>query len=116
MAHVFLDAEIVDAEIEMKRGGHADRAHIRGAMAASADVVNLGERSDLAKMGDSPGVYHGDADVVDELLLNEKLTIVDGVEDFAHGDGRCGMAADETETFLHLRRSRILEPEEMIGL
>src|SRR5467141_1322112 len=116
VVHVFLDAEIVDAEIEMEGGGHADRAHIGGAVTAGADLVQLGEAGDFSQMGNSAGVHDRGADVVDELLLNELLAIEDGVEDFADSERRGGVAANQAKTFLQLGGSGIFEPEEMIGL
>src|SRR5882724_7542247 len=77
VAHVFLDAEIVDAEIEVESGGHADRAHIGGAVTAGADVVEVGEAGDFSQMGNSAGVHDGGADVIDQLFLDELLAIVD---------------------------------------
>src|SRR6266404_6175188 len=67
-------------------------------------------------MGNSACVHYGGADVIDELLLNELLAIVDGVEDFADGERRGGVAANQAKTFLQLGRRGIFEPEEMIWL
>src|SRR6267142_5501092 len=67
-------------------------------------------------MGNSAGVDNGSADVVDHLFLNELLAIVDGVEDFADGERRGGVSADQAKTFLQLGGSGIFEPEEVIGL
>src|SRR5467141_2089582 len=116
VVHVFLDAEIVDAEIEMEGGGHADRAHIGGAVTAGADLVQLGEAGDFSQMGNSAGVHDRGADVVDELLLNELLAIEDGVEDFADSERRGGVAANQAKTFLQLGGSGIFEPEKMVRL
>src|SRR5882762_11004413 len=85
VAHVFLNAEIVDAEIEVESGGHADGAHIGGAVTAGADVIEVSEAGDFSQMGNSAGVDDRDADVIDQLFLDELLAIVDGVEDFADG-------------------------------
>src|ERR1700730_14257075 len=90
VVHVFLNAEIVDAEIEMQSGGHADGTHVGGGVPAGADLVHLGEAGNFSEMGNSAGVHYGGADVIDELLLNELLAIVDGVEDFADGKRRGG--------------------------
>src|SRR6516165_3478075 len=34
MPHIFLDSEVVNAQIEMQHGRHADGAHVRGAVRA----------------------------------------------------------------------------------
>src|SRR5229473_3103480 len=62
VAHVFLNAEIVDAEIEMKGGGHADGTHVGGAVTASADVVKISEAGDFSQMRNSAGVHDCGAD------------------------------------------------------
>src|SRR5882672_9179164 len=116
VAHVFLNAKIVDAEIEVERGGHADGAHIGGAVTAGADVVEVGEAGDFSQLGNSAGVHDGGAAVIDPLFLDELLAIVDGIEDFTDGEGRGGVAADQAKTFLQLGGRGIFEPEEMIGL
>src|SRR5258708_23684978 len=41
VVQVFLNAEIVDADIEMQSGGHADGTHIGGAVTAGADLIHL---------------------------------------------------------------------------
>src|SRR3546814_11784175 len=59
---------------------------------------------------------HGSPDVVDELILDELAAVVDGVEDFADGDGRHGMLADQLQPLLILRRRRVFHPEQAVGL
>ena len=44
------------------------------------------------------------------------MRIPDGVEDFADGEWRGRVLADEPESFLQLCRDRILKPKEMIWL
>ena len=85
-------------------------------MAAGAHVVELGQVRDLAQVGDAAAVDHGHADVVDELLFDEAVAVVDGVEDLAHRERRRGVLADEPEALLQLGGDRVLEPEEMVGL
>src|SRR6266404_3278542 len=70
--------------------------------------------SDLFKVSDPAGVYDSCADVIDQLLLNELLTVVNGVENFADCERRCGVLANQAKAFLHFPRGGILEPEEMI--
>ena len=116
VAHVFLDPEIVDAEIEMQRGRHRDRAEIGGAMRSRPHVVQLGERRDFPQVADPPAVHDGHADVVDQLFLDELLAVVDGVEHFAHRDRRRRVLANRAERRLILRRHWILEPEQPVRL
>ena len=116
VVHVFLNAEIVNAEIEMQSGGHADGAHVSRAVTAGADLVYFGEAGNFSQMGNSAGVYDGGADVIDELLLNELLTIKNRVENFANGERRGSVPANQTKTFLQLGGDGIFEPEEMVRL
>src|ERR1700730_10078212 len=116
VAHVFLNAEIGDAEIEMQGGGSADRAHVRGAVTAGADLVDLCEAGNFSEMGNSAGVHDSVANVVDQLFLNELLAIVDRIETFADGKRRGGVAANQAKAFLQLGGGGIFEPKKMIGL
>src|SRR6266702_317629 len=59
-------------------------------------------------------MHHGRPDVIDQLFLDEPLAIINGIEDFTHRQRRGGVLADQTETFLQLRRNRVFEPEQMI--
>src|SRR5216683_1392011 len=61
-------------------------------------------------------MHHGRPDVIDQLFLDELLAIINGIEDFTHRKRRGGVLADQTETFLQLRRNRVFEPEKMIRL
>ena len=54
MPHVFLDAEIVDAQVEMERRRHADGAQIGRTVRSGFHLVHLGQVRDLAEMRDSP--------------------------------------------------------------
>jgi len=102
VAHVFLNAEIGDAEIEMQSGGSADGAHVRGAVAAGADLIDFCKAGNFSEMGNSASVHDGGADVVDQLLLDELLAIVNGIENLADGERRSGMAANQAKAFLQL--------------
>src|SRR5260370_36307307 len=112
VVHVFLNAEIVNAEIEMQSGGHAYGAHIGGAVTTGADLVQLGKAGDFSQMGNSCGVHHGGAELIGPRLLTELLAIEDGVEDFADGERRGGVAANQAKTFLQLGGGRVFEPQE----
>src|SRR3546814_8716374 len=59
---------------------------------------------------------HGSPGLVDELILDELAAVVDGVEDFADGNGRHGMLPDQLQPLLILRRRRIFHPEQAVGL
>src|SRR5262245_10156339 len=69
--HVFLDAEVVDAEIEVECGGHRHRTEIRRTVRTGPHVMQLGERRNLLQVCDAAAVHDGGADVVDQLLLDE---------------------------------------------
>ena len=58
-------------------------------------------------------MHHGGPDVINELFLDELLAIINGIEDFTDGQRCRGVLPDEAEAFLHLRRNRIFEPEQM---
>ena len=47
VGHVFLNAKIVDAEIEVKSCGHADGTEIGGSMRAGADLIEFGKVGDF---------------------------------------------------------------------
>src|SRR3546814_3506171 len=53
------------------------------------------------------------SDVCSSDLL---AAVVDGVEDFADGNGRHGMLPDQLQPLLILRRRRIFNPEQAVGL
>src|SRR5713226_5687180 len=67
-------------------------------------------------MRDSSGVHNGGPNVIDQLLLDKLLAIMNGVEDFTHGERCGGVLTDEAEASLQLCGNGILEPKEMIGL
>ena len=98
--NVFLDSEVVDAEIEMKGSAHADWAEVGRAMTAGAHLVKLREVSNLSQVRDAASVNNGGSDVVDQLLLYELLAIEDRVEYFADRNWSCGVLANNSEAFL----------------
>ena len=71
--HVFLDAEVRHAQIEVQRRAHAHRREVGGSVAAGAHAIEIGEVGDPPQMGDPAGVDHRGADVVDQLLLDQLL-------------------------------------------
>ena len=56
VSHVFLDPEVGDAEVDVQRGGQADRGKVGGTVGAAADAVQGRQRKDAAQMGDAAGV------------------------------------------------------------
>ena len=113
--HVLLDAEVMNSEAEVERGGHGDRREIGGSVIARADLVEGSEVCRFLRVGDAATVDDGHAYVVDQLLSNKVVGVPDGVKDFAGGDWGGGVPADELEGLLQLGGTRIFHPEEMIG-
>src|SRR4029077_5568985 len=85
-------------------------------MTTGANLIQLGEAGDFSQVGNSACVHDGGADVIDELFLDELLAIEDGVENFADGERRGGVAANQAKTLLQLGGGGIFEPEEMVRL
>jgi hypothetical protein len=75
----------------------------------------LRQVGDSPQMGDTARVNDRGANEVDQLLGDQGLTVVDGIEYFADRD-RVTVLANEPETFLVLRRRRILHPEQPVRL
>ena len=50
MAHIFLDAKIVDAQIKMQRGSHAHGTQIGRAMRSRPDLIKLCQTGDLPQV------------------------------------------------------------------
>jgi hypothetical protein len=48
MAHVLLNSKIVDTEVEVECGGHADGAKVRGAVATGSNMIHFGEVGDFS--------------------------------------------------------------------
>src|SRR5258708_40101990 len=86
VAHVFLYAEVVHAQIEVEGGRHTNRTQVRRAMRAGLYLIQLGQRSDFSEMGDASCVHDCSSNVVNQLLLDEPVAVVDGVENFAGGE------------------------------
>ena len=66
-------------------------------MTPGAHLVQFGEVGDLHEVRQATGVDDGRADVVDQLLLDQLMTVEDRVEHLAHGQRRRGVPPDETE-------------------
>src|SRR5207342_898211 len=116
VAHAFLNAEVVDAEVEVQRGRHTHGAEIGGAVRSGPHVMQLGQVRDLPEMTDATGPDHRRADVVDELFLNQEMAILNDIEDFAHGQRRRRVLANQAETLLYFGGDGIFEPEQMVRL
>src|SRR3954468_14206231 len=67
-------------------------------------------------MGDAAGMDYGGADIVDQLLLDQLLAVPDRIEDLADRERRRRMLSDQAEIGLILGRSRIFQPERLVGL
>ena len=48
--HVFLNAEIVHAQIEMQRGAHTHRAQVCRAVRPGPHLINFGQVGDFSQM------------------------------------------------------------------
>ena len=83
-------------------------------MTAGAHVIQLGERRNLPEMRDAARMDDGRADVVDQLLGDQRLAVEHRVEDFAHRDGRDRVLANQPERLLVFGGGRILHPEQTI--
>src|SRR5262249_35044685 len=66
-------------------------------------------------MSDSAGMHHGCPDIVNELFLNELLTIIDAVENFSSSQRSGRMLANNPKALLYFSRRGIFEPEQMRG-
>src|SRR3546814_2205354 len=64
----------------MQRRRHRHRRQVGRAMTAGADMVEVGERRNLSHMGDTAGVEHGRADIVDQPVLDQMLAVPDRAE------------------------------------
>ncbi len=78
----------------MQRRRVADRREIRRAVGAGTYLVERGEISDTAHAGDAARMGNGGADIVDQLLFNELLTVPDAVKDLTYRDGGYGVLAN----------------------
>ena len=95
MMHVFLDAEIRHRNVEVQGSTEADRRKVGRAVAAGADLVELGERRDFSELRNPAGMHDRHADIVAELVLQNFAAVVDGVEHLADSDRRHRVLADE---------------------
>src|SRR3546814_7371072 len=81
----------------MQRRRHRHRRQVGRAVTARADLMQIGERSDLAHMGDAAGVEHGRADIVDQPVLDQMLAVPYRRENLPHRERRRRMLADQAE-------------------
>ena len=77
----------------------------RGAISASAAILR---RCDMPA-----GVRDRRPDVVDQLLLDQRVAIVDRVEDLSNRDRRRRVLPDDAKRPLDLGRNRIFHPEQI---
>ncbi|MNY50727.1 hypothetical protein D3C86_1862550 [compost metagenome] len=85
-------------------------------MEPSTHLVHGRKIRDAPHMGDAARVHDGGADVVDQLLADQRLAVPDRVEDFPHGQRRGGVLADQPERLLVLCRRGVFQPEQAEGL
>src|SRR3546814_6105544 len=67
-------------------------------------------------MGDTAGVEHGRADIVDQPVLDQMLAVPDRAENLPDRERRRRVLADQAERLLIFRRGRIFDPEGTIRL
>src|SRR2546430_1709225 len=116
VAHVLLNPEVVNAQIEVQRRCHANGTEIGRAVRAGLHLMHLREVRDLPQVRDAAGMNDGCPNVIDELLLNELLTVENRVEHLSDGNRRRRVLADQPEAGLQLRGRRIFQPEQMVWL
>src|SRR5208283_2069697 len=63
----------------------------------------------------APGVDNRGSNVINQLLLDQLLAIVNGIEHLADGQRSCRMLANQPETLLQFCGRRIFQPEQMIA-
>src|SRR5258708_39436424 len=68
--HVFLNAEVVHAQIEVEGGRHTNWTQVRRAMRTGLYLIKLGQRSDFSEISDASRVHDCGSDVIDQLLLD----------------------------------------------
>jgi hypothetical protein len=116
MQHVFLNAEVIDRDIQMQRGRHTHRRHVTRSMATRLHVVKRGEVRRFLHRGQATAMHHAHAQVVNQLLADQLLRIPDGVEDLSNRKRRRRVLANEPKTVLQFRRNRIFQPKQVIRL
>ncbi len=85
-------------------------------MAAGLHMVEIGKVGDLFERGEAASVGERQADIVDPLVADKVVDVPDGVEDFASGEGRGGVLANEAKAFLKFGWDWIFHPEKVEGL
>src|SRR5260370_30096130 len=116
MPHILLNSEITHRDVEMERGRHRNRGEIRRAVTARADVIDIGQGSDLLQGRDSSSVNYRHSDVVNQLFANQKVCIPNRIENFPYREWRRRMLANDAKSLLQFRRNRIFQPEQVIRL
>ena len=96
MQHVFLNAEIIDRDIQVQSRGHAHRRHVARPMATSAHVINSGEIGNLLHRCQAAAVHHAHAQVVDKLLA-DKVNLGADASIAAGPVGRAAAASTDVE-------------------
>src|SRR5258708_5166965 len=115
MPHVFLNTEIVNTEVEVQGRRHADRTQVRCAMRPRTNLVHLGQAGNFSQMGNATRVHHRRANVVNQVLLDQLLAIENRIEYLTNRQRSSGVPPDQPKALLQLGRSRVFQPEKMIG-
>src|SRR5579864_1125327 len=79
-------------------------------------MINLRQSSNFFKMRQAAAVHNRHPQVVDKLLLDENMSVPNGVEDLADRERRSGVLAYDAKAFLQFRGDCIFQPEKMIRL
>ncbi len=82
-------------------------------MRTRAHLVELGQVRDSAQVCYATGM-HRRPDEINQLLLDQELAVINRVELFANCQQSRGVAPNQPERFLHLRRRWILHPKQAI--
>ena len=85
-------------------------------MESRALPVHLAAREDLLRLGDAAGVHHVDAQVVDQLVLDQRLELPLVRELLASCDRQVHLVADQSQRLRVERTDRVLVEVEAIGL
>src|SRR5579884_2247143 len=104
MWHIFLNPEVMHAEVEMQRRSHAYRTQISCAVRTGSYLINLCEIRNFPQMRDSACMHDRRANEIDQLLLNELLAIENRIEYLPYGQRRGRVLTNQSKALLQLSR------------
>jgi hypothetical protein len=93
-----------------------DRGDVLRAVDGALDLVRGREVEELAQRCDASEVGDRGPHVVDQLLGDQGLVVVHGVEDLADGQRRGGVGPDQAQCLLVLGGCAVLQPEGPVRL